>query len=100
MRTKFANLLKPALLIGAVMCCFSCDFQSRWEKMGYANYTEYTVADFNKLKHPVILIGKTKDLGDYSIVVKDANDTIRYYGNVSKMASAFGYSHNVGDTIK
>lgn len=23
MRTKFANLLKPALLIGAVMCCFS-----------------------------------------------------------------------------
>jgi hypothetical protein len=24
MRTKFANLLKPALLIGAVMCCFSC----------------------------------------------------------------------------
>jgi hypothetical protein len=25
MRTKFANLLKPALLIGAVMCCFSCN---------------------------------------------------------------------------
>ena len=25
MRTKFANLLKPALLIGAVMCCFSVD---------------------------------------------------------------------------
>ena len=25
MRTKFANLLKPALLIGAVMCCFSAD---------------------------------------------------------------------------
>ena len=23
MRTKFENLLKPALLIGAVMCCFS-----------------------------------------------------------------------------
>lgn len=25
MRTKFSNLLKPALLIGAVMCCFSVD---------------------------------------------------------------------------
>ena len=25
MRIKFANLLKPALLIGAVMCCFSVD---------------------------------------------------------------------------
>jgi len=24
MRTKLNNLLKPALLIGAVMCCFSC----------------------------------------------------------------------------
>lgn len=24
MRTKLSNLLKPALLIGAVMCCFSC----------------------------------------------------------------------------
>ena len=23
MRTKFENLLKPSLLIGAVMCCFS-----------------------------------------------------------------------------
>lgn len=23
MRTKFVNLLKPALLIGAIMCCFS-----------------------------------------------------------------------------
>jgi lysyl-tRNA synthetase class I len=26
MRTKFANLLKPALLIGAVLCCFSCTY--------------------------------------------------------------------------
>ena len=25
MRTKFANLLKPALIIAAVMCCFSVD---------------------------------------------------------------------------
>jgi hypothetical protein len=25
MRTKLSNLLKPALLIGAVMCCFSVD---------------------------------------------------------------------------
>ena len=25
MRTKFSNLLNPALLIGAVMCCFSCE---------------------------------------------------------------------------
>lgn len=24
MRTKFANILKTALLIGAFMCCFSC----------------------------------------------------------------------------
>lgn len=24
MRTKLSNLLKPAFLIGAVMCCFSC----------------------------------------------------------------------------
>jgi hypothetical protein len=23
MRTKFANLMKPVLLIGAIMCCFS-----------------------------------------------------------------------------
>lgn len=92
------KLLKPALLIGAVMCCFSC--QSRWEKLGYNDYTEYTVAEFNKLKKPVILIAKTKDLGNYSIVVKDANDTIIYFGNVSTMASAFGYSYNVGDTLK
>jgi hypothetical protein len=29
MRTKFSNLLKPALLIGAVMCCFSCNYKSQ-----------------------------------------------------------------------
>ena len=40
MRTKFANLLKPALLIGAVMCCalFSCTQKSS-EIKGYTlNY--------------------------------------------------------------
>jgi hypothetical protein len=31
MRTKFANLLKSALLIGAVMCCFSCQKSKKVE---------------------------------------------------------------------
>lgn len=31
MRTKFSNLLNHALLIGAVMCCFSC-VQKRIDK--------------------------------------------------------------------
>lgn len=80
--------------------CYNIDPRTKWEKMGYTDYTDYTVADFNKLKHPVVLIGKNKSLGEYSIVVKDVNDTIRYYGNLSSMASAIGYSHNVGDTLK
>jgi hypothetical protein len=37
MITKFSNLLKPALLIGAVMCCFSCNYKSTkvTQRFGY-----------------------------------------------------------------
>jgi len=31
MRAKIANLLKPALLIGAVMCCFSCTSKNEYK---------------------------------------------------------------------
>ena len=99
MKRKFTNLLKSTLFITVGISCFSCE-ESRWEKLGYADYTEYTVAEFNKLKSPVILITKSKDFGLYSITVKDANDSIKYFGNLSNMASSFGETYNVGDTLK
>ena len=98
MRTKFANLLKLALLIGAVMCCFSC--QDRWQKLGYEDYTDYTQQDFSKLKSPVILIGKSESMGNYNITVKDSIGTIRAYGNRSFMANSIGESRTIGDTLK
>jgi hypothetical protein len=100
MKTTLPNLLKYTLIITIIISFTSCEQKTKWEKMGYPSYTEYTVADFNTLKSPVILIGKVLNLGDYSIVVKDANGTVRYYGNMSYMASALGHSHNVGDTLK
>ena len=85
MRTKFANLLKPALLIGAVMCCFS--FQS----------CEKDSTKLTKLKSPVIIIGIGKN--GNCVSVKDGNGVIEVYTD-SGLQISLGVSRNVGDTIK
>jgi hypothetical protein len=43
MRTKFANLLKPALLIGAVMCCFSCVYDEKTEEIPQDNKSDVSL---------------------------------------------------------
>jgi len=65
----------------------------------YSNYTEYTTDVMNSLKPPIILIGKTKDLGSYSVVLKDSTKKIVFFGNMSTLADAIGESHKIGDTI-
>lgn len=67
---------------------------------GYDSYNDYVENDINKLEQPVILIGKRKSLGQFSIVVKDANDSIVSYGNASYLASSIGATRNIGDTIR
>ena len=56
MRTKFANLLKPALLIGAVMCCFSCCPNSEQEPKQIDNTKNINVSSFNDPRFKIVTI--------------------------------------------
>lgn len=69
-------------------------------KDDFKSYDGFVIHDLNRLKSPVILIGKYAAMGSYSIVVIDANDSIRTYGNLSTTANCIGESRLVGDTIK
>ena len=75
-------------------------FQKRKTVKDFETYDEFVQYDINRLKKPVILIGKHESMGLYGIVIKDANDSIRTYGNVSSLANCIGESRQVGDTIK
>jgi len=66
----------------------------------FTSYDDFVVYDINRLKKPVILIGKSKTMGLYGIVLIDGNDSIRRYDNMSSLANAIGESRQVGDTIK
>ncbi len=66
----------------------------------YASYTDYTVAQVNKMKSPVILIGKEKSLGCYGVSLKDSTGFLVYLGNMSSFANSIGESRKIGDTIK
>ena len=85
MRTKLLNLLKPALLIAAVMCCFS--FQS----------CEKDSTKLTKLKSPVVIIGIA--VGNGCVSVKDATGKIEVFTD-SGLQHSLCASRNVGDTIK
>ena len=98
MKRKFVKLLIIIIFINMIICCLSC--LDKWQNMGYEDYTDYTQQDLSKLKSPVILIGKVKTLGLYSITVKDSAGVIRSYGNLSIVACTIGESKNIGDTIK
>jgi len=63
------------------------------------NYTTYTVAVMNELNPPIVLIGKSSSLGSYGITLKDGNDSIVTFGNMSTLANNIGDGYNVGDTI-
>jgi len=89
---------KLILILCIGICLISC--KSKWEKIGYEDYTDFTEKDFSKLKSPVILIGKSESMGQYNIVVKDSCGTIRAYGNQSFMANGIGESRAIGDTLK
>lgn len=83
MRTKLSNLLKPALLIAAVMCCFlSCKKDS-------------TI--LTELKSPVIIIGINKGVAVVSVI--DANGRCEVFTD-SGLQYSLSASRQVGDTIK
>ena len=80
--------MKPALLIGVVMCCFSC------------NYSEKTLIEFNKMKNPVVLQYKKKSTFWYSVVLKDGDGKIHEFGNISPLSNWLGETYQIGDTIR
>lgn len=55
---------------------------------------------FNKLKSPVVLIGKDKTLGMWGITVKDSTGYVLSIGDLCSIANNIGASRNIGDTLK
>lgn len=102
MKIKSLNLVTTLFVLFIMCFLFSCIKRPEWVELGYISYTDYTVAQFNKLKSPVVLIGKTEKTHykNYSVILKDANDTTIYLDESSDFARALGESHKVGDTLK
>jgi len=96
------KLLTLIILITAISCDPSQEDINRRTVNGvyYSDYTHYTVAHINSLTSPVILIGKEKNMGLYNITIKDSNNIIATYGNMSTFANNIGASRQIGDTIK
>jgi len=75
----------------------------------FYNYDQYVEYSINELKSPVIVknvlftstINNMTNIVDtnYSIIVKDAENKIRYYEN-SKFVEAICVTKNKGDTIR
>jgi len=92
MRSKLSNLLKPALLIGAVMCCFSCQ--------------KYKP----ELKYPVVFVKISEQKEARwsepvkTIIFKDANGELQELytqrGYYDRWTDSIYHNCEIGDTIK
>jgi hypothetical protein len=80
MRTKLSNLLKPALLIGAVMCCFL------FSSCGKATdeRTEKAIQWVNTHPKPIIITSVTLNgiTMNYRCLFKDSTGCVYYAGEV------------------
>ena len=90
MRTKFANLLKPALLIGAVMCCFSCNLPDAGRRAYDFNPTVEigqtwvgidSVDPFRKNSYDTVIVIDIKK--NYAKVIKNGDTTSMRLDNVN-----------------
>lgn len=90
MKTKSSiiNVMKALCLLW-VICCFSS-----------CNYSEKTLIEFNQMKKPVILYDKQKNTFWYSVTLKDGNNDLHKFGNMSSVANWMGDNFQVGDTIR
>ena len=95
MRTKFANLLTSALLIGAVMCCFSsCDSKIKEESIDKNDLNSI----LKHCKGHVIVVAKGYNSGNfepyrhYMILRDDSLNCFEYVGA--------DYKLSVGDSLK
>jgi len=94
---------KTLLILFVILSIYSCnnyDTNNRNYAIRRTTYTDISVKEINNLKAPVILIGKSKNLNLYNVLLKDANDSILYIGNMSLVANIIGESYKIGDTIK
>jgi hypothetical protein len=81
------------ILLVTISFLISCDTTE-------TDYSKTSEKEINNLKSPVILIGKTEDLGQYSIAVRDSTNKILTIGNLSIVARIIGQSRKIGDTIR
>jgi len=89
------KLIRYLMLVVITIIFISCCGNTESDE----TYNEFVQKDINKLKLPIVLIGKGKSMGLYYIVIKDSTGSIRAYGNLSSIANAIGESRSVGDTI-
>ena len=96
MRTKLSNLMKPALLIGAVMCCFSSctnelskDSVFIVEEINLLNKHEavYTMTDRNKYGKWKFNIDFTDSINKFSV-----GDTVRLVKQHITFTDMFSFS--------
>ena len=94
-------LIPLALIVSVfIISVFNSEYK---DSVPEKSYTDQTVETLNNLKSPVVLVAKSKsDLvtAMYSVTLKDANDSIVYFGNLSGLANSIGASKQIGDTIK
>ena len=79
--------MKILFIISLSICLFSC--KGTYDK------------EFNQLKRPVVLVGKSKQSNNtWAIVVRDGNGNVKSFSDLSILANCIGNSHEVGDTLK
>ena len=63
-------------------------------------YTEQTLIEFNTMKTPVILHDKHKITFFYSVTLRDGDNRLHEFGNLSSIARWMGDNYEKGDTIR
>jgi hypothetical protein len=93
----FTVMLKIVLILAVVVFGYII-----YDAMSHlpVDYTTSSTEEFNKLKSPVIMIGKDEFAGMWDITVKDADNKVLHIGNMSGFANSIGASRMVGDTLK
>ena len=83
--------MKTLFIISLSICLFSCEGNT---------YDERVESEFNQLKGPVVLVGKSIASYGWDIIVKDGDGNVKSFYHVSTLATCIGNSHEVGDTLK
>jgi len=100
--------MKKLYLFVLCLFLFSCH-KIKYDGQDFTNYDMYVEYSINHLKSPVVIQSiSTKQYDSfhhgsytvYSIVVKDAENKIKFYDENSDIIDVIAKTHHLGDTIR